>query len=224
MKRLDTVIIATVIVGFICFASLSANPVNLYWIDVSPGVNIPLEAGGNSYGSVPAGVYNVAIDMNGDGNYETFSGYCVDPNLVSSSPSPYSIINIPDADNYLQAAYIFSTWGTPSLNQAAADVQSAIWSVVGGFFFPAGLSENALNMTSEAAAAVDAGWNSTGGLALAVSPFAGAHYGEGYQDFIIRTPEPGSIFLLGLGVLGIGIAGRRIRPAIQANEKRGLEG
>lgn len=53
------------------------------------------------------------IDFNGDGSYESFSGYCVDPAFVSSDPNPYSIIDIPDQENYLQAAYIFANYGTP---------------------------------------------------------------------------------------------------------------
>jgi len=209
MKKSRALIIATAVVGLICFVSLSANPVNLYWIDVSPGANIPLVADGTSYGSIPAGVYNIAIDMNGDGSYENFSGYCVDPAFVSSSPNPYSIIDIPEQENYLQAAYIFSTFGTPTANQAAADVQSAIWSVVGGFSFPNGLSDNAEEMAQAAAAAVASGWSATEGLSLAVSPHEGNHFADGYQDFIIRTPEPGMVFLLGLGLVGVFLAGRK---------------
>jgi PEP-CTERM motif len=207
MKKSNAVLTVLMIILFA--GTLMANPVTLYWVDVSPGLNIPLIASGNYYGSIPAGVYNVAIDFNGDGNYESFSGYCVDPQFASNNPNPYSIIDIPDEIKYLQAAYIFSTYGTPSVNQAAADVQSAIWSVVGGFGFPDGLSANALAIINEASLAVTGGWNSTEGLSLAVSPSEGAYYGDGHQDFIIRTPEPGTLLMLGLGLFGVGIVRRR---------------
>ena len=204
-----TGIIFTVGLFLIFSGSLLANPVMLYWVNVSPGLNMPVTAGGTTYGSMPTGVYNVAIDMNGDGNYQMFSAHCVDPMFASHSPNPYSIIAIPDQDNYLQAAYIFSQFGEPLGNQEAADKQAAIWSVIGGFSFPDGLSQNALNMISEAVEAVAGGWNATEGLSLAVSPAEGGFYGDGYQDFIIRTPEPAGILLLGLGLAGLWIVGRK---------------
>jgi len=194
-------------------AALLANPVTLYWINVSPGRNIPVVVNGQYYESMPAGVYNLAIDFENDGSYETFSGYCVDPSFASTSPSLYNIIDVPDAVNYLQAAYIFATYGTPSSNWEASNVQIAIWSVIGGFAFPNGLSGSAQAMVNAAVAAVASGWNATEGLALAVSPAEGSYYGSGKQDFIIRvpvaTPEPGSLALLSLGLLGIGLAWRK---------------
>ena len=207
MKRSAAILMVLVI--FLAAGSLLAEPVMLYWINVSPGLNMPVEANGNYYGSMPTGVYNVAIDFNGDGNYETFSAHCIDPAFASTTPSEYNIIDIPDEENYLQAAYIFSLWGEATTNQAAADAQSAIWSVIGNFSFPDGLSTEAQMMISAAIEAVENGWNSTEGLSLAVSPGSGEHYAEGYQDFIIRTPEPGSLALLGLGLAGLWIAGRK---------------
>ena len=41
------------------------------------------------------------------------------------------------------------------------------------------------------------------GYFVAVSPVEGTYYGQPKQDFIFKTPEPGTLLLMGLGLIGL---------------------
>lgn len=204
-----------------------ANPVLLEYVNVSPSQNVNITTGppANYSGQAEAGVYNLLIDFNpsdGVDNYQNFSGYCVDPAFSEPNPEFYDIVAIPTPtdpnDSYalgLQAAaWIFASYGTPSLAADAANVQSAIWIVVDGITVNSP-STTAQAYAAAAAAAVAGGWTAPGWISLAAHPAASGGIttsvanGEDFQDYIIRTPEPGSILLLGLGLFGVGVLSRR---------------
>ena len=196
--------------------TLLADTVQLLETGVSPSMTVNITVPGYTGGAL-AGVYNLDVDFDPTGGFnptQSFAGYCVDPALSNATYSLYNIIPIPNATNYLEAAWIFVNFGTPSGAQDAADVQMAIWSVIGGFTFntPSQWTTESQNIAAAAVIAVEQNdWNSTGGLSLAVSPETGTYNGVLYQDYIIRTPEPASLLLLGLGLFGVGLVGRKKR-------------
>jgi len=191
MKKLISVFTVLAVVS--CGGFLLADPVTLTWNGVNPGI-------GN------AGVNNLVID-----GVPTL-GYCVDPGSISPGTyDNYYLIPVPTtgalAPNYLLAATIFDQQGTPAGDQAAANVQNAIW-------YAMGMSSTYLSNTDVQAivlAAQGAPLASLVGYALVVSPDPDEFFDIDHQDFIIRTPEPASILLLGLGLFGVGLVGKRFR-------------
>ena len=168
-----------------------------------------------------AGVQNFLIDYTPDGvltNPQSLAGYCVDPANIWYTPNVYStfyLIPVPTtgdhADFYQAAVWIFNNYGLPTDNQLAADVQNAIWWIMDGNTTYA-VNTQMQGIIDDALEAVAApGTISTDGYMLAVSPYSTGSYGVEMQDFIVRTPEPASLLLLGLGLFGVGLVSRKKR-------------
>ena len=153
--------------------TLLAGPVTLQLTSVSPSVT-PVSVDGEA---TVAGVMNLLIDG------EKFLGYCVDPadiDLYNHDYFPFYLIDIPNLDQYLEATWLFATYGSPSDAVLAGDVQMAIWTVM-GMEVTLGLTDRAEQFALDAAAAVDKGWDATGGFMLAVSPDETAYFDNGVQ-------------------------------------------
>ena len=212
MKKLISIVAVLFLLSF--GGTLLADTVLLQYTGVlSPWTQVNINAPNLSANPIgaEAGVYQLSIDFDGANpfNGQTVLGYCIDPAYSSTSILEYDIIPVP-VDNafYQAAAYLMATYGTPSTTQAQ-DIQSAIWIVVEGIqvITP---SANASAYALEAQAAVTGGWLAPGWISLAMNPEGGLP-GQGAQDYIIRTPEPASLLLLGLGLFGVGLVGRKKR-------------
>lgn len=164
-----------------------------------------------------AGLYNLKVEGTG----EIINGFCVDPAWAPSSYTEYAYKNIATGTDYSKAAYLFDKYldgGIPQTSLYAAAIQIAIWeimfdgdnySVTGGpnFYVKDGssLATLAQSYVNEAKNIVfDASE-----YRLMVSPPTGDYFGIYSQDYIVRVPEPGTLLLLGAGLLGLGFFSRK---------------
>ena len=160
-------------------------------------------------------------------NFTKYQAFCVDPATVGWNTwyNNYTMIDLPNLAPYKQAAYIYDKYG--NLNASAAQI--AIWEVVfeglsGGTpgatdadlktkdkFYATNMNDTDLaDAKIYIADALLNGSNySNGSYQLLVSSTTSGYYGDPWQDWIVKVPEPGVLTLLGLGLVALGITRRR---------------
>jgi len=112
---------------------------------------------------------------------------------------------------YAQAAYLADQFRLQADTKAeSAALQTAIWEAVYGidFTYKSGLSDPSYLATYSAALGnYDPNWNASGYLYLILSDAAG----NPKQGLITSVPEPFTLLLIGIGLVGLAGVGRKLK-------------
>ncbi len=221
MKTLKTTMLWSVTLLAVLLVASPALATKVTYTGVAPGETATINIVGFYNGGALAGIYNFKItdDAVFSGSYQ---GFCVDP--AFSDPGPYeaTIAAVLNNSKYEAAAYLLNKYftQTPS-NALAAKYQLAVWELVfdygngydlasGKFIYTGGYTNDVSALVTEASGALSG--FSPGGFYIAKAPATGENYGVRPQDFIFqKVSEPGILLLLGTGMLGLALVGRKTR-------------
>lgn len=160
-------------------------------------------------------------------NYDELNSFCVDPaDSTTASMSPYYIESLSYAfnnsvpANYAESAWLLDQAMLGNVNPVTAQV--AAWVIM--FQAPSAYTysqyQNGTNsaVVQDLVTQAENNYNSLNldGFYIATSPYAdpSSSFGVRYQDYLFHVPEPSTLLLLSLGLLGM--AGYRSRRRAMA--------
>jgi hypothetical protein len=150
---------------------------------------------------------NEYIDYSSSFTIESISDSAVEGGQGGGNPDPLS-----GAAAWLYYHYIRGDLGYQYSNDLANAVQIAIWALEGEYA-PSSLSGLALALYNDAL--YHGSWTGENGYAVRVMNLmwpGGSKWTYAQSQLcLVYVPEPGTLMLLGLGLLAVGVAGNRMR-------------
>ncbi len=226
-----TKVVLMLVVGILLLPAIAtANQVQLLWGDEFRLVEFTFPDAGHSHSNIVAGKIigqmDAQIGANSGDPTNTTGFFCIDLNHTFDFGHTYNYEYFDLTGNWANAAKLVKAFGGNSLdNDHAAGLQAAIWSTIYGSQF---------NLVTDGNVAAYMGdyLNQLSGLPAApeykgldLFTIDGAGHRTDFQDLIsvppAHAPEPGALFLLGCGLLGLFVmSGRRRLSSLTSFRKR----
>lgn len=160
--------------------------------------------------AVGGGPFNVFVNGSSEASFKTF---CVEETEYITIGDTYLVHSIGNTailsnwDLKDEVAWLYTQYYTGAIMDGPG-IQEAIW-----YYTPGSKGEPANQLANDAANAVNGGWKNNGRVQIfnPVEVVASQEAIIHKQSMLVYVPEPSTMLLMGLGMLGLGLLSRKRR-------------